>query len=289
METENTNVVDPIGKGRRMRRIRKLCGFLLFVCLVRLAIVSYYWNPAHFIVGMILAILGLIAVRTKNRCCLVTFGIVSVIQSFLGTFVITYITINFGMQFWNVILFMGVSMLIGLSGFAAFRIRRKVDDYEKIHGTFPTCCNKRQCNQNQQNELQNVVENTQGQSINTTPNDYVMIPIQEQQQPQQTIMFNNQQIPLVYAIHPQQNMIPQPQQTLQQPQQTHQFIQQPQFIQPSTHQFIQQQSLQQPQQQQMQFISVPFPQQQPTQMIPQMPMPINQSPQLNNTNFVYRI
>jgi len=289
LEVENTNTVDPVGKNKRMRRIRKMCIFILLVCLMRMIVVSIFFNPIHFGVALVLSIVGIIAVKTKNRCCLIGFGLASVIQSFFGTFMVTYITLNYGMQFPMVFFFMLVSMLIGLSGVYAFRIRRKVAEYERYHGAYPTCCRSRRCQQYcQQPQQQQNVENQQQTiiqpSINSSFNDYVMIPMQSIEQPQQQqqqipqqqqspLLFNNQQIPIVYAINPQQSMIPQPQQ--QQIQPTH-FIQQGQHFIPVQPFIQQQQIVQQPQQQQIQ--------QQP--FVPQIIQPQIQP---TNTQYVYRI
>lgn len=181
--------------------------------------------------------------------------------------------ISYGM----LVFFMTVSFLVGISGFASIGMRYRVREYEKYHGKFPTCCNRRECQNNNQSS-QNDSQNNQSTSLQPqqqvfNSNDFVLIPMQNienntQSIPQQQSMqFNpvnmqNQSIPMVF-VAPQQNMVPQSQFSPQQ--------QQMQFV---------------PIQQPMQFIPQQNLMQQQPQYVPFVPPQSNQNQQ---SNFVYRI
>jgi len=292
METENTNLVDPIGKVKRMKNIRRLSGFILMVCILRMVISSIWFELIHFIVSLLFTLIGLIAVRTKHNILLPIFGFASIIQSSFAMFLLTYAAMNFGMPLAYLFFLVTVVVLIGMSGFASFKLKYGVLDYEKYHGAYPRCCNKCKItvtpNQNTSNnntttttteQTSQEQTNQQQTSVNSNLNDFVMIPMQNMEQ----MPSNFQNIPMVYAFSPQQ-LVPQTQI------QPTQFIQQPQIVQ-------QPQIMQQPQLIQQQFLPqqqfIPLQQFIPQQQINQQPQFLQQSQQnnnqQNNQSFVYRI
>jgi len=187
---------------KKLRKIRRASALVALSCVARIATAAFFFNWIPFLIDFSISLLGLIAIKKKKTCLLSAYGIISIIQGLASIGLIVYFStqqINF--PFW-VMAFVGTTIaLVLLGGMMALKMKYQIAAYERVHGAIPRCSSSRRCNSTQATEqVQPTEEST---SVNNS--DFVMIPMQNVNQPQQ----HQTQVPLVYVMPQMNNQQPQ--------------------------------------------------------------------------------